>query len=346
MAKQGLTKKTALNIVGRDKNWALCVGSGISYPVFPLWKELAKKITHKYVPQADNSFEDLSLKMSPEVLMQAAASMAKKDHETFSKDLAEVLYEGLFDGLSTSDSRCVRLCLTSAQGDTLDWARFLSIIEEKSQNKLTALSLAKSIMKLREKNRAPASILSFNAEMLLGSLMNAIAYEKYQERKRFFDYIIEPTSNHDKCRIPYYFCHGIMPVPGAKKERGRLFNADDRLVFLENEYLQLANSSYSWQSSAFINTLTSSTVFFVGLSFVDPNIRRWLAWIQEERQSAIIKQVQTTVDSTSHYWIEIKPDSIIKMRMMEASVSHLGIRIIWIDDWSEVSDVLENGILI
>lgn len=346
MAKQGLTIKTALNLVKRDRTWALCVGSGISFPIFPLWDGLARTIVHKFVPAADSSFDDLSKKMSAEVLLQAATEIAGKDHKTFSRDLAETLYEGLLGGLSKQDSDVVLQCLTSDPGSrNVDWSRFLTIVEGKSMNKTTAMSLAESILRLKARNRAPATILSFNAEMLLGSLMNAVAHETYAENKKFFDYMIEPTSFHDKDRIAYYFCHGVMPVPGTWNRARSMFNADEKLVFLENEYLQLANFSYSWQSTAFINTLSNHTVFFVGLSFVDPNIRRWLAWIQEERLNALKKHNPKGIVSTSHYWIEKKPSSSIQQRMMEASVSHLGVRIIWIDDWTEVSDALENGIV-
>lgn len=348
MAKQGLTTKTALNLVKREHTWALCVGSGISSPIFPLWDDLAKKIVHKFVPAADNSFDDLSKKMSAEVLLQAATEMAGKNHKSFSRDLAETLYDGLFGGLSKSDMDVVLQCLTSDPGASgVDWARYLAIVQGKSVTKVTAMSLAESILRQRARNRAPAAILSFNAEMLLGSLMNAVAHENYAENKKFFDYMIEPTSFHVKDRIAYYFCHGVMPVPGTWNRARRMFNADEKLVFLENEYLQLANSSYSWQSTAFINALSNHVVYFVGLSFVDPNIRRWLAWIQEERLKAIKKHNPKSMVSisTSHYWIEKKPNSTIQQRMMEASVSHLGIRIIWIDDWTEVSDALENGII-
>ena len=67
-----------------------------------------------------------------------------------------------------------------------------------------------------------------------------------------------------------------------------------------------------------------------------------------ERTVEIIKQAYNPkgVVSTSHYWIEKKPASTVQQRMMEASVSHLGIRIIWIDDWTEVSAALENGIVV
>lgn len=347
MAKQGLTPKTVQNLVGKERTWALCVGSGISFPIFPLWDELARKIVHKFVPDADGLFDDLSKKMNAEVLLQAATEFAGKDHKTFSKDLADTLYEGLFEGLSASDVELVKQCLTRVPGDRgVEWNRYLTIVQGKSPVKTTAMSLAESIMRLKSQNRAPSSILSFNAEMLLGSLMNAIAHEFYGENRKFIDYIIEPTSFHDKERIAYYFCHGVMPVPGTWNRARSMFNADEKLVFLENEYLQLANSSYSWQSAAFINSLSNHVVFFVGLSFVDPNIRRWLAWIQEERLKALSKHNPKGVVSTSHYWIEKKPASTIQQRMMEASVSHLGIRIIWIDDWTDVSDALENGIVI
>ncbi len=347
MAKQGLTTKTALNLVKKERTWALCVGSGISYPIFPLWNDLAQKIVHRFVPDADGSFDELSKKMSAEVFLQAATEVAAKSHKDFSKDLADVLYERLFDGLDAHEKEVVRQCLTVDPGTYgVNWRDFLDIVHSKSPKKTTAELLAESILRLRNQNRAPSSILSFNAEMLLGSLMNALAHVTYDERKKFFDYIIEPISYHEKNRIPYYFCHGVMPVPGTWNKARNMFNADDRLVFLENEYLQLANSSYSWQSSAFINTLTTHIVYFVGLSFVDPNIRRWLAWIQQERQSTLFKKNAKSVISTSHYWIELKPASNIQMRMIEASVSHLGIRMIWIDDWSEVSEVLENGIVI
>lgn len=345
MAKQGFTLKTIPNLVDRGQSWALCVGSGISFPIFPMWVDLARKIVKKCVPDAYSSFDELSKKMSPEMLLQASTDMARMDHKAFSKELATVLYEDLFSGLSKDDEKLIKQCLSSDPGADIDWRHYLEIIQKKSSGKLTAYSLAKTILSLKEKNRAPASILSFNAEMLLGSLMNAIAHEEYDAEKKFFDYIVEPISYHDCDRIPYYFCHGVMPIPGTNSSGYGKFNADDRLVFLENEYLQLANMSFSWQSSAFINTLTNHTVFFVGLSFVDPNIRRWLAWIQEEKLM-VLRRIGGSVSSTSHYWIEKKPNNTIQMRMMESSVSHLGIRIIWIDDWKDVSKALEKGIIL
>ena len=345
MAKEGFTTKTVPNLVDKNKTWALCLGSGVSTPIFPLWDSLAERILKRCEPTA--SYAVLSKKMSPEIVLQAAVEKAGKSHSDFAKELADTLYEDLYKGLNKKDVRIVNRCLTCDPGiEGLDWKRFLWIIDRKAPKGLTSLSLAKSVLRLKDKGHGPSSILSFNAEMLFGALMNAVAHETYRERKKFFDYMIDSTSFHEKDRIPYFFCHGVMHVPGTKNKAYTMFNAGEKLVFLENEYLQLANTSYSWQSSAFINTLSNHTVFFVGLSFVDPNIRRWLAWIQEERLRAIKKHDPGGCVSTSHYWIEKKPESPIQMRMMEASVSHLGIRIIWINDWSETSQALEKGIVV
>lgn len=351
MAKFGFTKNTVPNLVDSFKTWALCIGSGISFPLFPLWKELARKVVHRFAQDVDLEFDDLSLKLTPDIILQAVADKAGVMPEDFSKNLAEVLYEDFLSGLSKEDLYVVRKCMTCDPGASgVPWDRYLgivnSILAAKGYNSLTAMVLAESVLKLKHQGRAPSSILSFNAEMLFGSLLNAIAHLKYGENKKFLDYIIEPISFHDCYRIPYYFCHGVMPVPGTRNTAASRFNAADRLVFSENEYLQLANSSYSWQSSAFISTLSSHTVIFVGLSFADPNIRRWLAWIQKEKQQSIQRKTKKVCDSTSHYWIEKKPASTVQMRMLESSVSHLGIRIIWIDDWSEVGEVLEKGIVI
>lgn len=44
MAKEGLNKKTISQLVPAGKTWALCVGAGISFPIFPSWNTLAERI--------------------------------------------------------------------------------------------------------------------------------------------------------------------------------------------------------------------------------------------------------------------------------------------------------------
>ena len=129
-------------------------------------------------------------------------------------------------------------------------------------------------------------------------------------------------------------------MPGVNQ---RWMNASDKLVFLENEYLQLANNAFSWQAITFYNILSTNTVFFIGLSFRDANIRRWLAWLHKARIDAI-KQYGGTHESTAHYWIEKTPDSLYLKNWYEASVAHLGIRLIWIEDWKDTTAVIRRSV--
>ena len=44
------------------------------------------------------------------------------------------------------------------------------------------------------------------------------------------------------------------------------------------------------------------------------------------------------------FWIEKNPNNANLKRWYESSVAHLGIRIIWIDQWEELPRVLRKAI--
>ena len=62
------------------------------------------------------SYDALSKKMSPEIVLQAAVEKAGKSYSDFASDLAKTLYEELYKGLSKEDVRIVMRCLTSDPG--------------------------------------------------------------------------------------------------------------------------------------------------------------------------------------------------------------------------------------
>lgn len=342
MAKNGLYIKDFSQIVKPDCDWALCIGAGCSLPVFPSWQSLSESIARAY------SF-DLSINnkckhyLSPDILIQSTYERAGRPDD-YADVLSEMLYENLFEGLKKDDKQLVIKCLTSQMpAKAINWNRYIEIICEKG--KPSSLQIAEFIVdSMIVHNRPPRSILTFNAELLMPSVINAFAHIKYNQNFKILDYITEPISARYQGRIPFFFCHGLVPVPGSDKTAQKNFNAKDKLVFSENEYLQLANNSYSWQASSFMSTLTNSTVYFVGLSFTDPNIRRWLSWLHRSRIEAIHRMDETANESTAHYWIEKEPRTENERRWIEASVAHLGIRLLWVSDYTEIVDVLKKSI--
>lgn len=362
MAKAGFTLDTLPRIIGDDSDWSICIGAGCSVPIFPLWDQLAKELSSKIIGESNIS-SDFVKEVSPDVLIQTTFDFSN-DKGNFASVLADTLYNNLFAGLSSDDKSLVISCLSSEMPiRALDWGKYLKILEMKSGGVfLTALKLGEYIadtLYAGDKVHAPMSILSFNAEPLLASIINAYCYVKYHSKCKVIDYLSEPTTPQYSKRIQLYFCHGVVPIPGSSLPAQIRFDASDKLVFSENEYLQLANASFSWQASSFINTLMNSTVFFVGLSLSDPNIRRWLAWIHQNKIEAIERlnskrrmligsENNTSEDreiaSTSHYWIQKIPTNENTKKMYEASVAHLGIRVIWVSSYDHIIEVLKKAI--
>jgi hypothetical protein len=135
------------------------------------------------------------------------------------------------------------------------WANFLGVTSAAFPD-LTALGLAHSVAEVLRAEQSPSAILSFNAEPLLGALINAsVATRARPNMRDVMDYVTHTTSNRQRARVPYIFCHGLLPVPDAGG-RPPLSSAD-KLVFTEGSYLQLANNSFSWQSASFIQAAAS-----------------------------------------------------------------------------------------
>ena len=346
MAKEGLELKTISQIVKPECDWSICIGAGMSFPLFPNWQELALQIARKCSVKIPHGFpaNNRASYFTPEVIIQLVYELSGRK-ENFADTMSEVLYNELFRELSHEELDLVVNCLTTQTPIAkLNWEHYLAIINRKGLS--SSYKLAEYIVDsiYGTQYRPPKSILTFNAELLLPSLINAFASTKYKKYSKIINYVVEPTSIQYQGRVPYCFCHGLVPVPNSNKTAQKNFNAKDKLVFSENEYLQLANSAYSWQASSFINTLQNSTVYFVGLSFTDSNLRRWLSWLHRSRFEAIKRISPRTKESTSHYWIELKPKDSIERKWIEASVAHLGIRMIWVDSYADIVSVLKCSI--
>lgn len=214
----------------------------------------------------------------------------------------------------------------------------------------SAYQLAEVLMETYNVIR-PEAILSFNAESLFYSILHSLEREKYLGKvkssggmKKILDRVTHSISSRSKDGIPYIFCHGTTSLPLIKK-RSPLLNAHDKLVFTEASYLELANVSFSWQSASFINYCMNTSIVFVGVSLTDQNMRRWLSWIhmnkvRECEVNGLVKKYGSSY--TEHYWINEKPKDTDEELWIEATVEHLGIRLIWIDNWNEVGTALRT----
>jgi len=355
MVKKGIeesNQKPLLKDVVSSSGWALCIGAGTSLPVFPSWKELVVKLIKLSSNKNDKIFCDYLINsFSPDTLIQASQIILDKSEKDYSEILSNELYSNILTKATKSEWKSVAKVFHNSNPSSLgkkDWEIFLNFAQTQF-NSTTAFQIAEVINDSLSTNLKPSAIISFNAEPLLLSLLNALQWGKARKQsstfskgqlKINFDRITRSISTRSVSRIPYIFCHGLLPIPGMKNKEVNY--SSDKLVFSENEYLQLANNSFSWQSSMFLDISSTRKVVFIGVSLTDSNMRRWLSWIHKNKINELKELNKYQGYSTSHFWINLEPDTDDTKRWIEASVAHLGVRLIWIKSYNNVGKVLRT----
>jgi hypothetical protein len=351
MSNYSLTWKTCDDVLAqraRTWGWALAIGAGTSLNAFPDWGRLVKELiaADSAVVTPDVLLESLSDTFSYDALIQAAKDVLDEDDSTFTRRLADLLYQKVKKRAGTIWPNIAK-ALTAASPGQLKrdkWESFLAFVRMNYPT-VSSLQIAKVIIKARAADLAPSAVLSFNGEQLLYSLVHAIAATSAApsadlKKERVFDRVTRGISHREAPRIPYIFCHGLIPMD----EGFSLFPqmaAPEKLVFSEGEYLQLANSAFSWQSSLFLGTAVLRSIVFVGLSFSDPNLRRWLAWVHANRATELEIRGKDP-ECYEHYWLKEDLDDEDEKRWIESSVRHLGVRLVWIESWKKIGAYLQR----
>ena len=349
MAKKGFELKTITRLISSDSdkpNWSLCVGAGISIPVFPSWYALAKNLANTLIPGSDLDEEMLTdLEFSADALIQMVKNKTKISDKDFAIKMSEILYSNFKEKIEPNDWPAIVKILEAnhlSKITTKEWDIFNKYWDTVLKN-TTSNVIAKSVFKAIEAGISPKSILSFNAEPLLLVMLNSLLMQSKTDEdhpipKQLFNKVTGSLSNQNDKRIQYVFCHGLLPL---SNKSDKFTYSTEKLVFSEEEYLQIANNSFSWQATTFINTCTTQHIIFIGTSLTDPNMRRWLSWTHSNRLNEMKEYNLNVEDSTQHYWIKEKPKNRDLMPWIESAVSHLGVRLIWLDSWSQAGEALE-----
>lgn len=344
----GMSVDSFLRDAARRTGWALCIGAGTSVPVFPTWDAFVTRLINRDIgdQMALEISSNLLAKFSPDAIIQAGHERLGLPEAKFAGLLSEELYENLRTQLSDNEWDVMSRAFSAYRPAHLslpDWGKFIKIAE-RHLIATTAWPLAQILSKVIGTEIAPAAILSFNAEPVLFTLTTAMLVERDArgssepskgEMRQYLDLVNRSIAVRMVGRIPYIFCHGLLPVPQSPVARSHMASID-KLVFSEAAYLELANLSFSWQSSAFLDVCASRRTVFVGVSLSDPNMRRWLGWLHANRCTELAEASEYEGPATYHIWIRKEPQREEEKRWVEASVAHLGIRLVWIRDWPDV----------
>lgn len=351
MAKQGFTLSrlpTVLKNVVARHGWALCVGAGTSQPLFPSWNSLVSTIMMAVDSSAKPEvIKSVLANYTPDAVIQAAQDRLGIADEDYIRYLTEHMFFKAKTTLSKKEWSTFTRVLSSRHLRSVTrstWTEYSDLLRahfgDVSATQIAPV-LASAIVHCE---CPPSEILSFNAETLLLSILNSEIVSLIWDPDSALtptDKVVRVThsiTTRRPGRIPYYMCHGMLPVPHGKKR----ITSTDKLVFSESAYLTLANSAFSWQSASFLDIAMSRSMVFIGVSLTDSNMRRWLSWVQSNRISEIRHFGRSGDLSAIHYWIRRAPGSISEKRWIESTVAHLGVRVVWLDEWTQVGDALRK----
>ena len=171
------------------------------------------------------------------------------------------------------------------------------------------------------------------------SVLQAYAYARY--RTRLLRTVGRPSTETYPDKINIYHMHGYLRFGKGMGDLAK--EAPDALVFTEQEYFDFFNRPNSLFNYTFLYLLREYSCLFVGLSMQDDNIRRLLYYSATERNQGLRQQGKSPADrkkALRHFAILRRFQTPAICDQVEESLSHLGTRVLWVAEYSEIPDHL------
>lgn len=140
---------------------------------------------------------------------------------------------------------------------------------------------------------------------------------------------------------PIYHVHGFIPSKPDK-----YVDLDKSLlVFSEDGYLSLQNDPYSWSNLVQLKALRESTCILIGLSGIDPNLRRLFSNFSKRFDGCkhyILMQRQLNDSNTTLTKEEFSQFSNLHHKIQEDVFKELGLKVIWYETHTEIPSLVEK----
>lgn len=120
------------------------------------------------------------------------------------------------------------------------------------------------------------------------------------------------------------------------------------VVLAEEQYHEMFNDPYSWPNLIQLNHMMYKTCLFVGQSMSDPNLRRLLELTAKLSQRPTHYSIlpRTSAKDLKHADTPNNVDMMLERlarlddHIMMASLDKLGVAPLWIDDFSEIPEII------
>ena len=254
-----LTKKDSKHLLQKyAQQWTLCLGAGINKGILPDWSDLTLNVINKVYKFGWNkaTFENhnKSIGFSYDGWIQACLNKHIADGhkiEAFHSILENEIYGDLLlkanaDGLKETMLKF----LNKPQMKDAAYKKITSFFEKHYSDK-TLMQLVEVLTSNPKNYKLPGSIITFNADTLLYSLLIAYNQQKYATLKKpraTEPYKLVLKSYHSwGHKIPIFHLHGSLfpDLPISKGKKAKSLDGRENLIFLESSYTKVAGSMFT-----------------------------------------------------------------------------------------------------
>lgn len=138
------------------------------------------------------------------------------------------------------------------------------------------------------------------------------------------------TFSDTRRMLRVYHPHGYLPHPSDDRDD---LHVQDAVVFSERDYHRQYMQPNSWLGTAQLHHFMSRTCLMIGLSLTDPNQRRLLDHAHMQL---------TGVRLPRHFAVQKQGSSRARDHLSSMQLESLGVRVIWVKEYSELSDLLKQ----
>lgn len=327
-----------------EKDLVLFLGAGVSKPYgIPTWKDLVLEILFDQTDVA-RRLESIDLPFR-----RALAAWLVDYYEYDPIILARVV-----------KNEIRRRASRSRKGED-PYALFLEKVrqhlyprEPPTPREPTTLTAVADFIKRSGDNTGVTAVVSFNYDDLL---------ERKLDGSIDFRPVWSARRSHEKS-LPILHPHGFLPQQGDVE--------GCELVFTEDDYHGLTTTVFHWALTAIVNYLRHNRVLFIGLSMLDPNLRRLLDasylfgdipahWQIQKRHKIVPAEMRNVVrdirDRARRFRKEMDidpPEQVPELQEAVLSVLEqadtydrnlfeaMGVKTLWVEDYDDIPALLEQ----
>jgi hypothetical protein len=312
----------------KNEKLVFVIGAGLSISFgLPSWNTLLQKLmvtTIENEQSASNALSKLFTEIfapSPLIAGRYLQKFYETNHHSFEEAVRNVLYAE-FDINKASElmNEIIKFCVAAGKSPNLD------------------------------------SVITYNFDDIIEQHLESLSSIEIPYKS-----IFGVGMNPEPGELPIYHVHGFLPKSGK-------LNDDNQITFGENIYHKQYSDIYSWNNIVQINKFRDFNCLFIGTSLTDPNIRRLLdiAKLQkgkskefhfifkkkykEEEVSRglerLLEQNKILLDEKTKANLNFEETVKFLIKTIESfeenDSSSFGVKTIWVDDYSDIPEILKE----